>query len=75
VLGDWREEILLEAEDHTALRLYSTPIPTRTRLYTLAHNPAYRQHFTVRGYLQSHLPDYYLGWGMAPPPRPRIRRL
>jgi len=39
VLGDWREEVLLETSDHKALRLYSTNIPTRTRLYTLPHNP------------------------------------
>lgn len=73
VLGDWREEILLETADRTALRLYSTNIPTNVRLYTLAHNPEYRLNFTVRGYLQSNLVDYYLGHDMKAPPRPRIR--
>ncbi|MDQ7991033.1 MAG: hypothetical protein REI09_15505 [Candidatus Dactylopiibacterium sp.] len=73
VLGDWREEILLETPDRTALRLYSTDIPARQRLYTLAHNPEYRLSLAVRGYLQSTLVDYYLGHGMEAPPVPRIR--
>lgn len=73
VLGDWREEVLLEASDNTALRLYSSNIPTTVRLYTLPHNPEYRLGFTVRGYLQSNLVDYHLGYDMAPPPRPKIR--
>jgi len=73
VLGDWREEVLIETTDRTALRLFTTNIPTDVRLYTLAHNPEYRLGFTVRGYLQSHLVDYYLGYGMTAPPRPKIR--
>lgn len=73
VLGDWREEVLLETTDNKSLRLYSTNIPTNVRLYTLAHNPEYRLSFTVRGYLQSNLVDYFLGYDMAQPPRPKIR--
>ncbi|WP_018607212.1 hypothetical protein [Uliginosibacterium gangwonense] len=73
ILGDWREEILLETKDRTALRLYSTPTPSSKRLYTLTHNPEYRLSLTVRGYLQSTLVDYYLGYGMDTPPKPRIR--
>lgn len=61
IVGDWREEILAETADHTALRLYTTTEPTGTRLYTLARNPAYRLGWTVRGYLQSTYTDYYLG--------------
>ncbi len=73
VLGDWREEVLLETTDHTALRLFSTTIPSNRRFYTLAHNPEYRLGFTVRGYLQSLLVDYYLGYDMTDPPKPAIR--
>ncbi|NSL56861.1 hypothetical protein HJ583_017655 [Uliginosibacterium sp. IMCC34675] len=73
VLGDWREEILLETSDRTALRLYSTPTPSSKRFYTLAHNPEYRLSLTVRGYLQSTFVDYYLGYGMTQPPQPAIR--
>jgi rhamnogalacturonan endolyase len=72
VLGDWREEILAETEDHTALRLYTTTEPTRVRLYTLAHDPVYRLAFTVRGYLQSNMAGYYLGYGMRRPAAPAI---
>ncbi|MGW0332901.1 rhamnogalacturonan lyase family protein [Streptomyces sp. NPDC003011] len=72
VLGDWREEILAETADHTALRLYTTTEPTRTRLYTLAQNPAYRLGWTVRGYLQSTYTDYYLGTETRRVPKPSI---
>ena len=73
IFGDWREEALLEASDHSELRIYTTTYETTTRLYTLVHNPAYRNCLTVHGYKQSHLVDYFLGHGMAPPPAPRVR--
>jgi rhamnogalacturonan endolyase len=43
------------------------------RLYTLAHNPAYRNGLTVKGYIQLSLPDYYLRDGMSAPPRAQHR--
>ncbi|MFH8533789.1 hypothetical protein ACH4GE_35880 [Streptomyces tendae] len=72
ILGDWREEILAETADHTALRLYTTTESTGTRLYTLAQNPAYRLGWTVRGYLQSTYTDYYLGAETRRVPKPSI---
>ncbi|MDL5205012.1 hypothetical protein [Streptomyces sp. ALI-76-A] len=72
VLGDWREEILAETADHSALRLYTTTRPTRTRLHTLAQNPAYRLGWTVRGYLQSTYTDYCLGTETRRVPKPSI---
>ncbi|WP_459645194.1 DUF6250 domain-containing protein, partial [Kineococcus sp. NUM-3379] len=74
VLGDWREEVLAETADHTALRLFTTTAPTDTRLFTLAHDPQYRLGWTVRGYLQSTLPGFHLGFGTRPEklPAPRI---
>ncbi|MDF3140809.1 MULTISPECIES: hypothetical protein [unclassified Streptomyces] len=72
ILGDWREEILAETADHTALRLCTTIEPTRTRLYTLAQNPEYRLGWTVRGYLQSTYTDYYLGTETRRVPKPTI---
>ncbi|MFC4072526.1 rhamnogalacturonan lyase family protein [Actinoplanes subglobosus] len=72
ILGDWREEYFAETADHTTLRLFTTNIPTNVKLYTLAHNPAYRLGWTVRGYLQSTLPDFYLGFGSRPPAKPKI---
>ncbi|MET2718262.1 hypothetical protein ABXV03_21260 [Streptomyces harbinensis] len=72
ILGDWREEAVYTNAAHDELIIFTTDIPTDTRLYTLAHNPAYRNAMTLKGYLQSHHLDYYLGSGMAPPPRPHI---
>jgi rhamnogalacturonan endolyase len=72
IIGDWREEIIFERSDHTALLIFTTTIPSNVRLYTLPHNPAYRNGMTVKGYLQSHLLDYYLGGGMSTPPPPNI---
>ncbi|GGN80276.1 hypothetical protein GCM10010112_55620 [Actinoplanes lobatus] len=73
ILGDWREEYFAETADHTTLRLFTTNIPTTVKLYTLAHNPGYRLGWTVRGYLQSTLTDFFLGYGSRPPARPKIR--
>ncbi|WP_226961671.1 MULTISPECIES: rhamnogalacturonan lyase family protein [Streptomyces] len=72
ILGDWREEAVYTNADFNELIIFTTDIPTDTRLYTLAHNPAYRNAMTLKGYMQSHHVDYYLGSGMASPPRPNI---
>ncbi len=72
IMGDWREEVILETTDNTELRIYTTTIPTNYRLYTLMHNPAYRNSVDVKGYLSSVYPDYYLGEGMSTPPAPNI---
>ena len=72
ILGDWREEVVYTNGSFNELIIFTTNQPTNTRLYTLAHNPAYRNDMTVKGYMQSHHVDYFLGAGMAQPPRPRI---
>ncbi|CAM3553166.1 hypothetical protein [Marinicrinis lubricantis] len=72
IVGDWREEVILTSDDHDELIIFTTPIPTDYRIYTLAQNPLYRNSMTVRGYMQSHLTDYYLGHGMSTPPTPNI---
>ncbi|MEU9652076.1 hypothetical protein AB0E00_24625 [Streptomyces sp. NPDC048110] len=72
LMGDWREEAVYPNVDHDELVIFTTDRPTDTRLYTLAHNPAYRNAMTLKGYLQSHELDYYLGNGMSIPPRPKI---
>lgn len=71
IFGDWRDEALLERNGE--LRIYTTTYETDHRLYTMVHNPAYRNSLTVHGYKQSHHVDYFLGFGMEPPPRPRIQ--
>ncbi|WBS04074.1 hypothetical protein OU994_07250 [Pseudoduganella sp. SL102] len=73
ILGDWRTEVVLVNPTYSELVIFTTDIPTDRRLYTMAHNPAYRNHMTIKGYMQSGLPDYYLGDGMATPPQPNIR--
>jgi hypothetical protein len=73
ILGDWREEVVLESADHKFVNIVTTTYPSNIRLYTLAHNPEYRNGMTTQGYRQSLMVDYYLGDGMTPPPVPQIR--
>ena len=42
ILGDWREEIVTRAADSSELRIYTTAIPTDYMIYTLMHDPVYR---------------------------------
>jgi hypothetical protein len=72
ILGDWREEVVYTNASYDELIIFTTNQPTTTRLYTLAHNPAYRNAMTLKGYMQSHHVDYFLGAGMTKPPRPDI---
>jgi hypothetical protein len=72
ILGDWREEAVYTNASYDQLIIFTTNQPSSTRLYTLAHNPAYRNAMTLKGYMQSHHVDYFLGAGMARPPRPDI---
>jgi len=72
MFGDWREEVLLEQADSASMRIYTTAIPTDKRIYTLVHDPEYRNSMCEKGYIQSHMLDYYLGDGMTDPPKPNI---
>lgn len=73
IFGDWRTELVYMGSAQDELVIFTTGMPSSYRLYTLAHNPAYRNHMTIKGYVQSPLPDYYLGTGMTLPPPPDIR--
>lgn len=42
LFGDWREEIIMHTTDSSALRIFSTPYSTDTRLFTLMHDTQYR---------------------------------
>ncbi|MFI5937523.1 rhamnogalacturonan lyase [Actinoplanes sp. NPDC051494] len=42
LFGDWREEVVWPTTDNTALRIYSTPIPTDRRIVTLLQDSQYR---------------------------------
>jgi MYXO-CTERM domain-containing protein len=70
MFGDWREEVMLEQSP--SLRIYATAIPTDKRIYTLMHNPEYRNAMVEKGYTQSRFVDFYLGEGMTDPPKPNI---
>jgi rhamnogalacturonan endolyase len=75
ILGDWREEVILRvADDPRELRIYTTTIPTTYRFTTLMHDPVYRLGIAWQNVAYNQPPhvSYYLGDGMAAPPRPRI---
>ena len=74
ILGDWREELVCRTADNSELRIYVSTIPTTHRIYTLMHDPIYRLSVAWQnvGYNQPTQTGFYLGEGMAPPPRPNI---
>ncbi|SHG82781.1 Por secretion system C-terminal sorting domain-containing protein [Flavobacterium fluvii] len=74
ILGDWREEVVYASSDQKELRIYTTPITTNERIYTLSQNPAYLNSIHVRGYYQGHLTDFYIGDGMQEPPISPIQK-
>ena len=74
ILGDWREEVIWRTSDSRALRIYSTPTPTSTRIYTLMHDPQYRVAIAWQNtaYNQPPHPGFFIGNGMGTPPTPDI---
>jgi rhamnogalacturonan endolyase len=74
LFGDWREEVIWRSSDNTSLRIYSTTVPANNRIYTLMHDPQYRLAIAWQNvaYNQPPHPGFFLGEGMADPPRPRI---
>ncbi|QDH78965.1 rhamnogalacturonan lyase [Echinicola soli] len=75
IFGDWREELIGRTADGSELRIFSTTIPTEYRFYTLMHDPVYRLSIAWQNvaYNQPAHTGFYLGAGMAKPPKPRIR--
>ena len=75
LFGDWREEVVWRTADNQELRIFTTTIPTEHRFYTLMHDPVYRLGIAWQnvGYNQPPHAGFYLGPGMAAPPRPQIR--
>lgn len=74
LLGDWREELVARETSNTALRVYTTTIVTKRRIYTLMHDPTYRAQvsFEQSSYNQPPHVGFHLGIGMADPPRPDL---
>jgi rhamnogalacturonan endolyase len=74
LFGDWREEVILRSADNQSLRIYTTTIPTTHKIYTLMHDPQYRDAIAWQnsGYNQPPHVGFYLGYGMKALPRPNI---
>ncbi len=74
LLGDWREEVIWPTTDNTALRIYATPTPTDRKITTLLQDPMYRVALAWQNtaYNQPPHPSFFIGAGMAEPPRPVI---
>lgn len=64
LLGDWREEVLWPTADSTALRLHTTPHPTKHRIPALMGDHVYRMGVAWQnvGYNQPPHTGHYLGW-------------
>ncbi|MGV9555499.1 rhamnogalacturonan lyase [Streptomyces sp. NPDC003522] len=74
ILGDWREEVVWPTTDNKALRIYSTPVETGTRITTLLHDTQYRTALAWQNtaYNQPPHPSFFIGNGMATAPRPTV---
>ncbi|WP_323179234.1 rhamnogalacturonan lyase [Streptomyces sp. NBC_00059] len=74
IFGDWREEVVWATTNNTALRIYSTPHETGTKITTLLHDTMYRTALAWQNtaYNQPPHPSFAIGSGMATAPRPVI---
>ncbi|WP_443055155.1 rhamnogalacturonan lyase [Streptomyces sp. NBC_00704] len=74
ILGDWREEVVWPTGDNRALRIYSTPYQTSTRITTLLHDTQYRTALAWQNtaYNQPPHPSFFIGAGMPTAPRPAV---
>lgn len=66
IWGDWREELLLRAEDSSAIRIYTSTEVTECKLFTLMHDEQYRTGIAWQNncYNQPVYPKFYLGSDM-----------
>ncbi|KFF95544.1 integrin [Streptomyces scabiei] len=74
ILGDWREEVVWRTSGNTALRIYSTPIETGTKITTLLHDPMYRTGLAWQNtaYNQPPHTSFFIGHNMPTAPRPTV---
>jgi autotransporter-associated beta strand repeat len=73
LFGDWREEAIWWRTDSMALRIYTTPIPTTNRIYSLMADHQYRQAicWQMCGYNQPPHTSFYLGSDFPTPIPPK----
>ncbi len=74
LFGDWREEVIFRTSDNQNLRIYTTTIPTKHRIYTLMHDPQYRLAVATENVAYNQPPhtSFFLGNNMKKPPKPDI---
>lgn len=67
ILGDWREELLVRSDDDNELRIYVTTEDTDYMIYTLMHDPVYRNAVANQNtsYNQPAHLGFYLGEDIA----------
>ncbi|HEY7488482.1 MAG TPA: rhamnogalacturonan lyase [Streptosporangiaceae bacterium] len=72
LFGDWREEVIWPTTSNAALRIYATTAVTDRRVNTLMQNRQYREAIAWQNtaYNQPPHPSFFIGSGMAAPPRP-----
>jgi len=74
LFGDWREEVIFRKSDNSAIRIYTTNIPTTHKLYTLMHDTQYRVAIAWQNsaYNQPPHPSFYLGTDMETQTKPNV---
>ena len=74
ILGDWREEAIFATRDGKELRIFTTTIPAKNRLYTFMHDPQYRVSIAWQNVAYNQPPhtSFYIGQDMKTPPKPNI---
>lgn len=72
LFGDWREEVILAAENGKSLRIFTTTIPTNYRFVSLMHDPQYRLSIAWQNVAYNQPPHtgFYLGFEMNYPAKP-----
>jgi rhamnogalacturonan endolyase len=72
--GDWREEVIYRTADNQELRIFSTPIPTDRKFYTLMQDPQYRLSIAWQNVAYNQPPhtSFFFGQDMKNPPKPNI---
>ena len=73
LFGDWREEVILH-DGGSRIYIHTTTIPTQHKLYTLMHDPVYRNaiSFQQSSYNQPPHLGFFLGAGVDKAPTPNI---
>lgn len=74
LLGDWREEVIFQTNNGTALRVFTTTFATDYKIYTLMHNPQYRAQVAGQNVAYNQPPhtDYFIGTGFELPDVPEV---